>query len=67
MAKTKQKTHSGLRKRVKVSARGKVRYRKSFTGHLMTSKSGRRKQRLRRKGELLGTVAKSARRALGVD
>lgn len=67
MAKTKQKTHSGLRKRVKVSARGKVRYRKSFAGHLMSVKSGRRKQRLRRKGQMVGATAKNALRALGKD
>ncbi|MCK4340372.1 MAG: 50S ribosomal protein L35 [Phycisphaerae bacterium] len=64
-ATTKQKTHKGLRKRVKVSARGKVRYKKSFAGHLMSGKSGRRRQRLRRKTALEGAVAANVKRALG--
>jgi large subunit ribosomal protein L35 len=65
--KAKHKTHNGLRKRVKVSARGKVRYKKSFAGHLMSPKPGRRRQRLRRKAEMMGAVARNARRALGED
>ncbi len=60
----KQKVHQGLRKRVKVSAGGKVRYKKSFAGHLMSGKSGRRRQRLRRKGLLTGALADNVRRAL---
>lgn len=38
----KQKTHKGLAKRVKVSARGKVRHKKAGSGHLMSHKSGNR-------------------------
>ncbi len=44
----KQKTHKGLAKRVKVTARGKVVRRHTFRGHLMSGKSGARKRRLRR-------------------
>jgi len=44
----KQKTHKGLAKRVKVTARGKVVRRKTFRGHLMSGKSGARRRRLRR-------------------
>ena len=61
----KFKPHKGLRKRVRVSAKGKVRRRRSFSGHLMSGKSGRRCQRLRRKIELVGRFRTAALRALG--
>lgn len=44
----KQKTHKGLSKRVKVTAGGKVVRHQSFRGHLMSSRTGSRKRRLRR-------------------
>jgi large subunit ribosomal protein L35 len=66
MARKSQKPHKGLRKRVKVSATGKVRYKKPFAGHLMSTKSGRRRQRLRRPGMLTGKIAQNVRRALCV-
>jgi large subunit ribosomal protein L35 len=44
----KRKTHKGLAKRVKVSATGKVRHKKSFSGHLMSTKSGNRRRSLRK-------------------
>lgn len=44
----KQKTHKGLNKRVKVTARRKVKRRMSFSGHLLSGKSGGRLRRLRR-------------------
>lgn len=63
----KQKVHNGLRKRVRVTARGKVVYKRSFAGHLMSGKSGRRRQRLRRRGLLPGALAQKVKRALCVD
>ena len=66
-AKSKQKTHKGLSKRVKVSARGKVRFKKSFASHLMSGKSGRRCQKLRRKAQMTGKIAANVRRALNAD
>jgi large subunit ribosomal protein L35 len=44
----KKKTHKGLKKRVKVTASGKVKAHKSFTGHLMSSKSAKRRRNLRK-------------------
>ncbi len=44
----KMKSHKGARKRLKVTASGKVRYRRSFSGHLMSSKTGDRKRKLRK-------------------
>ena len=60
----KAKPHKGLSKRVTISACGKVMRRKSFGGHLMSGKSGRRCQRLRRKIPLRGRPAANIRRAL---
>ena len=62
----KAKPHKGLRKRVKLSARGKVMRRKSFAGHLMSGKSGRRRQRLRRQLPVVGRSAATMRRMLCV-
>ena len=42
----KQKTHKGLKKRVKVTATGKVKAHKSFTGHLLSGKSSKRRRHL---------------------
>jgi large subunit ribosomal protein L35 len=61
----KQKTHKGLKKRVKVTARGKVVRKKSFGGHLMSHKSGRRCQRLRKPTLIVGKTADNIKQALG--
>ena len=62
----KQKTHKGLKKRVKVTAKGKVkRSRKAFTGHLMSGRTSQRRRRLRHGGILPPQEAKRARAALG--
>ena len=42
----KQKTHKGLSKRVKITASGKVKCRRSGTGHLMSGKNAKRRRRL---------------------
>jgi large subunit ribosomal protein L35 len=42
----KQKTHKGLAKRVKVTARGKVTHKRAGSGHLMKSKNAKRRRRL---------------------
>ena len=43
----KQKTHKGIKKRFTVTAKGKAKHRKAFRGHLLSSKSGKRKRNLR--------------------
>jgi large subunit ribosomal protein L35 len=65
MAKQKQKTHKGLRKRVKVTARGKVLRKMAFAGHLMSSKSGNRCRKLRHKVVMVSKIAENVKRALG--
>ena len=41
----KMKTHSGAKKRFKVTAGGKVRARHAFTSHILEKKSPKRKRR----------------------
>ncbi len=41
----KMKTHSGAKKRFKLTAKGKVRGRHSFTSHILEKKSPKRKRR----------------------
>lgn len=62
----KLKPHKGLAKRVRVSARGKVMRKMSFKGHLMSGKSGRRRQRLRRSVPLRGAFRYKALRVMGL-
>lgn len=62
----KQKTHKGIKKRVRVTAKGKVkRSRKAFTGHLMSSRNAKRRRRLRMGGVLPKVETKNVLRALG--
>ena len=42
----KMKTHSGAKKRFKMTAGGKVRGRHAFTSHILEKKSPKRKRRL---------------------
>ncbi len=42
----KMKTHSGTKKRFKVTATGKVRGRSAFSSHILEKKSPKRKRRL---------------------
>ncbi|MFL5827036.1 MAG: 50S ribosomal protein L35 [Thermoleophilaceae bacterium] len=42
----KMKTHSGAKKRFKVTAKGKVRGRHAMTSHMLGKKSPKRKRRL---------------------
>ena len=46
----KQKTHKGLAKRVKVTANGKIKIHKAGASHLMSTKSAKRRRRIRRTG-----------------
>ena len=63
----KFKPHKGLKKRVKITARGKAVRKMSFAGHLMSRKSGNRCRKLRRTVALVGRVGENIKRALGQD
>ncbi len=62
----KQKTHKGLAKRVKVTARGKIRRGKPFGSHLMSTKNAKRRRRIGRSTIMTGVVAKLTKELLGV-
>ena len=48
MTMSKNKTHKGAKKRVKVTAGGKLVRRRAFRSHLLTKKSPNRKRKLRK-------------------
>ena len=60
----KQKTHKGIKKRFTVTASGKAKHRKANRGHLLSSKSGKRKRNLRQDGVLTGYQADTVIEAL---
>jgi large subunit ribosomal protein L35 len=60
----KQKTHKGMKKRFKLTATGKVKHRKANRGHIMSSKTGKRKRHLRGDGVIEGAFAKVIARGL---
>ena len=62
----KTKPHKGLKKRVKVTATGKVVRGKANKGHLMSSKTGKRRRQLGRVGQIAPSEAKRAKRMLGL-
>ncbi|MCP5004430.1 MAG: 50S ribosomal protein L35 [Planctomycetes bacterium] len=61
----KLKSRSCLKKRVRVSPKGKIKRQKAFAGHLMSGKSGNRRRCLRRKALVCSSVEKTMLRALG--
>ena len=61
----KMKTHKGLKKRVKVTAKGKIRFKQRNSGHLMSGKTGDRCRKMRRPAILDSSLAKHIRLALG--
>lgn len=61
----KQKTHKGLAKRIKITATGKVKRKRSFGSHLMSGKNAKRRRRIGSSMIMTGAVAKTASRELG--
>jgi large subunit ribosomal protein L35 len=61
----KMKTHSGAKKRFKVTATGKVRGRHPFTSHILEKKSPKRKRALSRPTVLSKHDAPRVKRLLG--
>jgi|JI102314A1RNA_FD_contig_61_863575_length_1172_multi_2_in_0_out_0_2 large subunit ribosomal protein L35 len=45
----KAKTNKATKKRVRVTKTGKVKFRRNYTGHLMSGRSSRRRRHLRRR------------------
>jgi len=62
----KQKTHKGLAKRVKVTARGKIKRYRAGGGHLMGHKSGNRCRFIGKATGMSKTMTKKAIAALAL-
>ena len=62
----KIKTHSGTKKRFKVTATGKVRGRSAFSSHILEKKSSKRKRRLATPAVVEGSDARRVKRLLQV-
>jgi len=62
----KLKTHSGTKKRVRITKTGKVMHRHTRLNHFLQKKRESRKRRLSRTGTLTGQQAKNIKRKLGV-
>ena len=61
----KMKTHKGIAKRFKLTAKGKLRYKHPGAGHLMNSKNAKRRRRLGNAAVLTGVYAENLKRYLG--
>jgi len=61
----KMKTHKGILKRVRITARGKVRFKRPNSNHLMSGKSGNRCRWVRRPGILGKQLARRLLLATG--
>jgi large subunit ribosomal protein L35 len=60
------KSHSGAKKRFRITARGKVRGRHAFTSHILGKKTPKRKRALARPARISGHDATRVKRMLGV-
>lgn len=61
----KMKTHSGAKKRFKVTGSGKVRARHAMTSHILEKKNAKRKRRLAQPLLLSQAETKRAKKLLG--
>jgi large subunit ribosomal protein L35 len=61
----KMKSHSGAKKRFKVTGRGKVVGRHAFSSHNLGKKTPKRKREMSVAREITGADAKRAKRMLG--
>jgi large subunit ribosomal protein L35 len=61
----KMKTHSGAKKRFRLTATGKVRGRSAFSSHILEKKSPKRKRRLAEPAEIAKADQKRVKILLG--
>ncbi len=61
----KNKTHSGVKKRFKLTSSGKVKFARPNRGHFLTEKSQGRKRKLRRGAYIAGKNADNIKSLLG--
>jgi large subunit ribosomal protein L35 len=62
----KTKTHSGTKKRFKLTATGKVRGRHAFTSHILEKKSPKRKRQLGQPADISPPDARRVKELLKV-
>ena len=62
----KMKTHSGAKKRFKLTSKGKVKAHHGMTSHILGKKSAKRKRRLGQETVLPKADAARAKKLLGV-
>lgn len=60
----KMKTHSGAKKRFKVTSKGRVKRSHSLHNHILTKKSQKRKRHLRKAALVSPSMEKNIRRLL---
>jgi large subunit ribosomal protein L35 len=60
----KEKTHKGLAKRVKVTARGKIKRMRAGAGHLLSHKSSKTRRRLKKATLIKGVYQETNKREL---
>ena len=61
----KMKTHSGTKKRFRLTATGKARGRSAFSSHILEKKSPKRKRRLARPADISPHDAPRVKELLG--
>ncbi len=64
---TKFKPNKSMKKRLRVSATGKVKHNHSFTSHLRSARSSKRKRHLRNASVLAEGHAKNMRAYMGLS
>ena len=61
----KNKTHKGTKKRIRVTATGKLMRQRAFGSHLLTKKSANRKRKLRKAAQIVASDTNRLRSLLG--
>ena len=61
----KLKTNRSVKKRFKLTKKGKVRRNRAYSQHLLSGKSAKRKRNLRRPALVVGKQARTVKRMLG--
>jgi large subunit ribosomal protein L35 len=61
----KNKTHKGTKKRIRLTATGKLMRQRAFGSHLLTKKSANRKRKLRKAVQIVSSDISRLRDLLG--
>ncbi|HUV37890.1 MAG TPA: 50S ribosomal protein L35 [Patescibacteria group bacterium] len=62
----KIRTNRGAHKRFRVTGSGKIKRKKAYASHILTSKSSKRKRKLRKSTIVSGADARRVKRMLGM-